>query len=252
MQNLPERVFPATKRFPIPNDPVDLKFFPDLGDHLTYRLRRRLGRIRFLFKLRWQISGKKKKVGHEYKILAGNELKIFRGEQRFNAIAGLTFIPKENKPEETEDDFMRRLRLKLAPDEVWSTLVYEDEGETHPHFAKVKGGHTKEEKEKSKRKKAAQKAAWAKLKTELQSDNSGKLDWTALAKMVESELEDVMKAFAGGQSLIAEVARFVWPLQDKKWKWTSCAQPRRMEGSRFLSVMRIATSRSGLSTGCEA
>ncbi len=40
-------VFPSTKRLPIPDDPAELKFFPDLGDHLTYRLRRRLGRIPF-------------------------------------------------------------------------------------------------------------------------------------------------------------------------------------------------------------
>ena len=219
---LAERIFPATKRFPISNDPVELKFFPDLADHLTYRLRRRLGRIRFLFKLRWQISGKKREVGHEYKDLAGDELKVFRGEQRFNAIAGLTFIPKENEPEETEDDFMRDLRLNLAPDELWSKLVYEHDGETWPLFAKVKGGHGKDDKEKSKQKKAAQKAAWAKLKIELQSDSSGKWDWNALGKSVETELENAMQAFAGNQSLIAEVARFVWPLQDKKWKWNCC------------------------------
>jgi hypothetical protein len=42
------------------------------------------------------------------------------------------------------------------------------------------------------------------------------------AKRWKSELENAMQAFAGNQSLIAEVARFVWPLQDKKWKWTSC------------------------------
>lgn len=219
---LTERVFPATKRFPIPNDPAELKFFPDLADHLTYRLRRRLGRIRFLFKLRWQISGKKKKVGHEYLNLAGEELTAFRGDQRFNAIAGLTFIPKENEPEETEDDFMCGLRLQLAPDELWSKLVYEHEAVTWPLFAKVKGGHSKDEKEKSKQKKTAQKAAWSKLKTELQSDSASTWNWTALAKAVKMELENTMQTFAGGQSLIAEVARFVWPLQEKKWKWNCC------------------------------
>jgi IS605 OrfB family transposase len=223
---LAPKAFPASERFPVPDDPAELKFFPDLGDHLTYRLRRRLGRVRFLFKLRWQISGKKKKVGHEYQTLAGDELKAFRGEQRFNVMASLTFIPKENEPEETEDDFMRGLRLKLAADELWSKLVYENEGETHPLLAKVKGGHTKEEKEKSKRRKAAQKVAWAKLKTELQSDGTGKWNWTALNKVVETELGKAINAFAGEQSLIGEIARFVWPLQDKKWKWTSC-EPRK-------------------------
>ncbi|HET7624523.1 MAG TPA: type V CRISPR-associated protein Cas12b, partial [Verrucomicrobiae bacterium] len=252
---LAERIFPATKRFPIPADPAELKFFPDLADHLTYRLRRRLGRIRFLFKLRWQVGGKK--IGHEYKDLSGDELKIFRGEQRFNAIVGLTFIPKENEPEEIEDDFMRNLRLKLAPDELWAKLVYQHDGETWPLFAKVKGGHSRDDKEKSKQKKTAQKAAWATLKIELQSDSSGKWNWTALGKAVETELENAMQAFAGSQSLVAEVARFVWPLQDKKWKWISCEakkngkqsvlvrdessnEPKRfIHGMRGLSIKRI-------------
>ena len=91
-------------------------------------------------------------------------------------MASLIFIPRENEPEETEGDFMRGLRLKLAADEHWAKLVYENEGETHPLFAKVKGGHTKEEKAKSRRRKAAQKAAWSKLKTELQSDSASKWD----------------------------------------------------------------------------
>jgi IS605 OrfB family transposase len=251
------QVFPATKRFPIPDDPTELKFFPDLADHLTYRLRRRLGRIRFLFKLRWQIAGKVKKIGHEYKDLAGDELKVFRGEQRFNVITGLTFMPKENEPEETEDDFMRDLRLQLAPGDHWLKLVYEHDGTPEPLFVKVKGGHSKDNKEKSKQKKAAQKAAWAKLKIELQSDSSNKWDWNALGKAVETELVNAMQAFAGSQGLVAEVARFVWPLQDKKWKWVSCEakkngkqsvlvrdessnEPKRfIHGMRGLSMKRI-------------
>lgn len=216
------QVFPPTARLPIPSEPDELKFFPDLGSHLVYRLSRRLGRLRFLFKLRWQINGKKRKVGHEYKTLEGDELKTFRGEQRFNAISSLVFIPKDNKPEEGEDDFMRKLRLALAPDDLWSTLVYEHDRETYPLFAKIKGGRTKEEKEKSKKLKGAQEAAWAKLKQELQSNGAGKWDWNAIARTAETELQDTMKVFAGEHSLIAEVARFVWPLQDKKWKWNNC------------------------------
>lgn len=219
---LAKKIFPATARFPIPDDPVELKFFPDLGEHLTYRLRRRLGRIRFLFKLRWQIMGKKKKIGHEYIELTGDDLKKFRGEQRFNVLKTLTFTPKESEPNETEDDFMRNLRLRLAPDRVWSKLVYEYDGETWALFDKVNGGKGKVEKEKSKQKKAAQKAAWGKMKIELQSDSSGNWNWTGLNQAAEAELENAMQAFAGSQSLMSEVARFVWPLQDKKWQWISC------------------------------
>lgn len=220
--NLAKQVFSTTVRLPIPSEPDELKFFPDLGNHLIYRLIRRLGQVRFLFKLRWQINGRKKKVGHEYKILDGEELNTFRGEQRFNVIAFLAFIPKDDKPEEGEDDFMRKLRLTLAPDDVWSSLVYEHGGNKYPPFSKIKSGHSKEEREKSKKLKSAQKAACAKLKRELTSGGAGKWDWDALAKTAETELQNTMRVFAGDQSLIAEVARFVWPLQDKKWKWNNC------------------------------
>jgi IS605 OrfB family transposase len=220
--NLAGRVFSPTVRLPIPSEPEELKFFPDLGNHLVYRLRRRLGQIRFLFKLRWQINGKKRKVGHEYKTLDRDELKTFRGEQRFNVIRSLAFIPQENSTEEGEDDFMRELRLKLASDGLWSKLAYECDGETYPLFSKVKGGRTKEEKTKSKKLKDAQKAAWAKLKQELELNDAAKWDWAVLAKAVAAELQTSMTVFLGEHSLIAEVARFVWPLQDKKWKWNNC------------------------------
>ncbi len=220
--NLAKQVFSTTVRLPIPSEPDELKFFPDLGNHLIYRLSRRLGQVRFLFKLRWQINGRKKKVGHEYKTLDGEELNTFRGEQRFNVIAFLAFIPKDDKPEEGEDDFLRKLRLTLAPADVWSRLVYEHDGNKYPFFLKVKGSHSKEEKEKSKKLKNAQKAAREELKRELTSGGDGKWNWDTLAKTAETELQNIMRVFAGDQSLIAEVARFVWPLQDKKWKWNNC------------------------------
>jgi IS605 OrfB family transposase len=231
-KELAGRLFPASVRFPIPDNPPDIKFFPELGEHLTYRLRRRLGRIRFLFKLRWQIKGKRRKIGHAYQILAGDELKTFRGEQRFNAIAALTFSPKEDKPEETEDDFLRGLRLSLAADEVWSKLVFEHERQPYPLFAKIKGGPANPG---TKRIKSTQKASAARLRTELQSDNETRWDWAALAERLEQELSKAMQAFAGSQSLMAEVARFVWPLQDKKWKWISC-EPNR-DGKQSVLVL---------------
>ncbi len=215
-------VFAATKRFPIPDDPADLKFFPDLGGHLVYRLSRLLGRIRFLFKLRWQISGTKKKIGHEYKVLTGDELKQFRGEQRFNAIVSLAFIPKEDKPDETEENFMRELRLTLATDEIWSMQTYKHDGESYPLFSKVKSGHSKEEKGKAKKRKDAQKAAQSDLKKELASNNTNKWNWNALAKAADNELQNIMRTFAGENSLIGQVAHFVWPLENKRWKWNNC------------------------------
>ncbi len=220
------RVFPHTRNLPVPVDQSELKFFPDLGDHLVFRLRRRLGRVRFLFKLRWQVSGKKKTIGHEYKVLDGAELKEFRIEQHFNVIKLLAFVPKEEDPddEEGEDDFMRDLRLALAPDGVWKALSYQHGNAAHPLFTKVKGGHTPSEKNNAKSQKAAQKAACAALKKELEEDGGGKWNWEVLANKLETELQDAMRLFTGDQSVIAEVARFVWPLQDKKWKWNSCTK----------------------------
>jgi IS605 OrfB family transposase len=216
------QVFSPTVRLPIPIEPDELKFFPDLGNHLVYRLRRRLGRIRFLFKLRWQIDGKKKKVGHEYKTLEGDELKAFRGEQRFNIIAALAFVPKEDKPENGEDDFTRELRETLATKDVWEKLDYEHDGEKYSLFSKVTAGRAKEEKEKFQKLKETQKAAWLNLKQEMQSSATDKWNWDALSKLAKSELENAMRLFTGEQNLITEVARFVWPLQDKKWKWHNC------------------------------
>ena len=256
---LAERVLPASPRFPIPSDPIEVKFFPNLAEHLTYRLRRRLARVRFLFKLRWQISGKKKKIGHEYKDLSGAELEAFRGEQRFNAIAALAFTPREGAREEPEDDFMKSLRLSLAPDEVWSGLAYQHDGSMHPLFAKVKGGASGGDKQESRQKAEAQREAKSRLRGELQSGGPANWHWEALDRAAEGELRAATLAFAGENSIIAGVARFVWPLRDKRWKWKSCSigaegkaeesllerdensvEPRRpIHGMRGLNMKRI-------------
>ena len=76
-------------------------------------------------------------------------------------------------------------------------------------------GHCAVDRQKSKRKKVAQNDAWAKLKTELQSDSCGDWNWDALANSTEAELAKAMQAFSGDESLIAGVARFVWPLQNQ-------------------------------------
>ena len=212
------KVFPATPRLALPSEPEEMKFFPYLADHLVFRLRRRLGRVRFLFRLRWQAIGKKDKFGKDYREPENDDEKVaMRQKQRFNAVASLAYVPREEKVDGKEEDFTRDLRLTLAKEEVWSALIYQHNSKEYGLFAAIRGGN----KEERKKQKAAQKEAQAALKRELAQDD-GKWNWHALADNAEHGLSAAMSAFAGEKSLVAEVARFVWPLQEKKWKWNPC------------------------------
>lgn len=216
---LAEKVLPATPRLALPSEPEEMKFFPDLADHLVFRLRRRLGRVRFLSRLRWQAIGKKDKFGNDYREPETDDEKVaMRQKQRFNAVASLAYVPREEKSDEKEEDFMRDLRLTLAKDEVWSGLTYKHNGKDHGLFTAVRGGN----KEERKRRKVVQQEAQTVLKKELLLDDA-KWNWQALADKTEHELRVAMSDFDGSKSLIAKVAGFVWPLQDKKWKWHACS-----------------------------
>ena len=130
---------------------------------------------------------------------------------------------------------MRELRLSLSPDEIWSMQTYKHDGESYPLFSKVKGGHSKEDKDKAKKRKAAQKAAQSDLKKELASNNTSKWNWSALAKAADNELQNIMRTFVSENSLIGQVAHFVWPLENKRWKWNNCTHDK--EGNIVQSFL---------------
>ncbi|MBE7495489.1 MAG: type V CRISPR-associated protein Cas12b [Verrucomicrobiaceae bacterium] len=220
-------ILPESKRNALP-EAEDQKFFPLLGDHLTWRLRRRLSRLKFLFTLRWRAIGKKDRFGtNDYRPAESEkDWKELWEKNLYKAIESLAFQPdepEEGEEPEIEEPFMEKLRHALCnDDEIWKSLRYEHGGKTFALFRKVKGKKGKAGKADEKVQKEAQKKAQDALKKGLVEKTDNRWNWKALADEARDQIEEVMKAVEGQHGWIAEAAQFVWPLRDKDWVWHRC------------------------------
>ncbi len=221
-------ILPESKRTALPEE-GDRKFFPALGDHLVWRLRRRLSRLKFLLTLRWRAVGKTDRFDtSEYRpATSAEDWKIIWGKNRFKTIQTLAFQPappEEGEEPEIEEEFMGKLRHALAEeDTVWDSLRYAHDGEQHPLFRKVKGKPDKAGKVRVKSQKASQKAAEDEIRKGLAENADQRWDWRALAAEAERQIKKAMSSFGGHHGWIAEVAQHVWPLRDKEWIWHRCS-----------------------------
>ncbi|MFZ4596294.1 MAG: type V CRISPR-associated protein Cas12b, partial [Verrucomicrobiaceae bacterium] len=209
---------------PLP-DMEEMKYLPQLAGHLQFRLARRLGQLRMLFNLRWRAVGRVKKDGHVYRDLYGEELAEFQKNQRLRVLDMLDFKPREDVPNDREEDYMKELRLALAADTDWAGLTFKPKSELVRLFGK----------QRTKAGKEAQKKAHDELKASL-LDAGGPWNWAALGHEVSRQIDAAMKAFQGASSLVGQVARFVWPLIKKRWQWHHC-QPDSDGGQSLLECV---------------
>jgi IS605 OrfB family transposase len=115
---------------------VETMTVPEMGDHLLWRLRRRISRTRNLFKLRWSIHPDAKKrdpnTGHYDQDFDPRE----RDEQRSMVLQTLArnYTRPKREEDEKEDSVQERLRLRLATEPEWKAKFAEVivEAETEP------------------------------------------------------------------------------------------------------------------------
>ncbi|MDR2673958.1 MAG: type V CRISPR-associated protein Cas12b, partial [Opitutaceae bacterium] len=219
-------ILPESTRSPLP-DEAELKFFPQLGAHLQFRLARRIGQLRFLFNLRWRAIGKSKKVveGGEprYEAQTGKALCALQRENRFRALGMLYFLPRNKQgvlfenindiPENErgeEESCIKELRKALVSSlEKWDTLVPE---------GLFKKARTKVAKD-------ALKSAQAEFRKNVL--NEAGFNWQALADEASRQIDEIMATLKGmdngRDSIVARVAHFIWPLRGKEWVWCQCS-----------------------------
>lgn len=201
-------IFPE-KGFPIPKDPAEVKFFPALGDHLVTRLYRRLGRIGFLFNLRWRVDGKTKRNDKgEYTIPEKpDEQSLHRDQQRMRIIESLGKPMENYDPAREEDGWNQDLRLALATTEIWTQTK-----ETRSQIAALQKGKKKNEAEEL----ALQ------LRNQIADDkDESKWKWSTLSQKIQEQLDELIPKLNSetGENLMERVAAFVWSLRDKNWRW---------------------------------
>lgn len=192
-----EDLYPAAS-FDIP-DPKALTF-PELSDHLLYRFKRRLGRIRRLFHLRWQLRGTMERNPDSDDLrftLSRDKEKHTPAHHRAVAeFLGRKFAAKEQTSTVVEEGWMRGLREKLATNKEWEA---------------AKGllkRHKKEAEESERRAQLdAMIASWA---------------WKELGTVVSEEFDHAFDAIGAAAE---HVALRCLPLREKTWSWEKMPPP---------------------------
>jgi IS605 OrfB family transposase len=196
-KELAEALFPATNRFPLPQENSDVaRFIPAMAEHLVARLDRRLGRINFLFNLRWRLEGSKEQDATTRQFTRDRE-PVEQAQHYRVVVESLAPATLHPQPDDAE---------KLAwNDELRSALTANWDG-LDGLLKKPKRAEERREHEKK----------WAGV---IATDP--RWQWKQLADKVHTQLKRLVDELgvAGESGMVAQIARFAWPLRDKCWHW---------------------------------
>ena len=178
--------------------------YPELADHLVFRLKRRIGRLRTLLNLVWRLCAK-----HERNQRTGQQGKereeadrLFHRRMTVETLAR-SLIRPPRQLDETEDPKDSSLRAVLAADEHWKKL--KDDG----LLKSTKG--------------ADEKNRCQKLEAMLKDNTAW--SWNALAEAVKKQIEEYMEGVPGDDErqpldkLLVKVIEFCLPLRGRHWGW---------------------------------
>ncbi|MDE3099091.1 MAG: type V CRISPR-associated protein Cas12b [Verrucomicrobiota bacterium] len=170
--------------------------YPELGDHLIFRLKRRIGRLRTLLNLIWRLCGDKEKDrSGRYTIQRRPEKRPEHLRVVMETLARSAFPRQERQPDEEEDRDDAGLRFVLASDEKWK--------EWRKQFEKKKG---KEEKER-------------KAKLEELAVQYDSAMWNQVTEAVKKQIQGYMAGPDSLDQLLKEVVEFCLPLKGRHWQW---------------------------------
>jgi IS605 OrfB family transposase len=112
---------------------VETMTLPEMGDHLVWRLRRRISRTRNLFKLRWWVHPDAKKWNPNTGIYDQNfESKREEQESMVLQILARSYTRPKREEDEKADGVYELLRQKLAAEPEWKAKFGEVLVETQP------------------------------------------------------------------------------------------------------------------------
>ena len=207
---------------------TETQTYPELGDHLIFRLKRRIGRLRTLLNLVWRLCGDKEKDRNgKYMLDRKPELLAFHRRLVIETLARSAFPKRPRQPGETEDEHDQSLRLVLARKELWV--------EWKPLLVSKKG------KEEETRCKELERIA---LK-------NTELNWLRLAEAMRKQIADYCEGSDSLDNLLVQAIEFCLPLRGRHWGWDRSRKARlhwdvkeathvpRVEGMRGLSMRRL-------------
>lgn len=188
----------AVKSFSL--DGTEKQTYPELGDHLVFRLKRRIGRLRTLFNLVGRLCAtheRNQRTGKQGKERGADD-ELFQKRITVETLARSKFPKRPRQPGEEEESGDADLRAALASDAEWQRLKDSN------LLDSVKG--------------AAEKKRRENLAAELNSSTAWK--WDALSEAVKGQIRDYMEGPDSLAGLLVAVIGFCLPLRGRHWRWT--------------------------------
>lgn len=225
-KKLAEQIVPE-KAFPIIG--LETMTFPEMGDHLIFRLRRRISRIRSLFNLRWRVSGTMERNNSTGKYNVPRKPEDQKDHNRFvvETLGKLAFPKAPRLEGEEEHPDNRHLRDALnATETEWQQIKSDLES-------------YKEQADEEKRRQ--------RLDVVIKN-----WDWKALAENLDQQLQNYFEGEQSTARLTEKVVEHCLPLRSRHWRWIDAKHNLFMEkketdpkhiphiqGMRGLSIRRL-------------
>ncbi len=182
--------------------------YPELGDHLVFRLKRRIGRLRTLFNLAWRLCGKSERdnrTGKHDKPRTENDW-LFHRRMAGESLARSLVPRRPRQADEKEEPGDVSLRATLAENDEWQKL------NERKLLDSLKG--------------APEKKRRAELETVLK--DAGAWNWDALALEVQRQIHESMEGPDSLDHLLVAVVEFCLPLKGRHWRWENNPEGERL------------------------
>jgi IS605 OrfB family transposase len=188
---------------------TDKMTYPELGDHLVFRLKRRIGRLRTLFNLLWRVSGDKEKDKKgKYIIPRDPKFRDFHQRMAVETLARSAFPKRERQPGETEDKEDESLRHVLAKEDQWNQI------KTAKLFDSLKGTE-----EKTRR-----------IELEKTIRNTLNWKWGEFPNALITQIKTYCEGSDSLDRMLVGVIEFCLPLRGRHWRWS---REKQREGERL-------------------
>ena len=182
--------------------------YPELGDHLGFRLKRRIGRLRTLFNLVWRLCAKHERsqqTGTRGKERSDEDV-LFHKRIIVETLARSAYPKRPRQPDEEEEPGDKNLRAALATDEHWQQL------KANGLLDSLKG--------------AAEKKRRVDLETSLK--DFAIWNWCGLADALKKQIDEYMEGSDPLDKLLVAVVEFCLPLRGRHWRWKNVPNGERL------------------------
>jgi IS605 OrfB family transposase len=176
---------------------VDKMTYPEIGDHLVFRLKRHIGRLRTLFNLLWRVSGsmeRNPKAKGQYTLPRTPEQGVFHQRLVVETLARGAYPKRPRLNNEVEDPNDKSLRCTLANEDVWMEIKAAG-------LLDSKKGREEEDRQ------------------ELLSERVKDWNWMALGEAIQKQIRGFYEGDRATAKLLVEVIEFCLPLRGRHWQW---------------------------------